>query len=49
MEVSNRAYISLAQVRAYYDKNPQQFRIPESFAVQTISVIPPENANPDQQ
>jgi hypothetical protein len=48
-EVTNRAYITLAQLRAYYDKNPQQFNIPESFAVQTISVIPPENANPDQQ
>ncbi len=30
-EVSNRAYIALAQLRAYYDKNPQQFNIPESF------------------
>jgi peptidyl-prolyl cis-trans isomerase C len=48
-EVSNRSYVTQAEVRAYYDKNPQQFRIPESFAVQTISVIPPENANPDQQ
>ncbi len=38
----------MAQARAYYEKNPEQFRIPESFAVQTISIIPPENATPDQ-
>jgi peptidyl-prolyl cis-trans isomerase SurA len=47
-DVSNRSQISLAQARAYYDKNPAQFRIPESFAIQTISFFPKENATPAQ-
>jgi peptidyl-prolyl cis-trans isomerase SurA len=38
----------LLQAKAYYDKNPDQFRTPESYAVQTISIVPPQNATPDQ-
>ena len=47
-EINGRAYVSPAQVRAYYDKNPQQFSVPESYAIQTISIIPPDNANEQQ-
>jgi len=47
-EVEDKSVISVAQARAYYDKNPDQFRIPESFAIQTISIIPPNNAAPEQ-
>ena len=35
-------------MKAYYDKNPQRFEYPESFAIQTISIIPPANATPAQ-
>ena len=48
-EVSTRAAISIAQAKAYYDKNPDQFRIPESFAIQTISILPPEKATAAQK
>lgn len=48
-DVSNRAVTSLEQVRVYYDKNPSQFRIPESYAIQTISILPKRNATPAQQ
>jgi peptidyl-prolyl cis-trans isomerase SurA len=47
-EVSNRAVISFAQARAYYDQNQEEFRIPESFAIQTISILPPEKATSGQ-
>jgi parvulin-like peptidyl-prolyl isomerase len=47
--VTNRSKISPVQARAYYDKNPAQFRIPESYAIQTISVLPKQNATPAQQ
>ncbi len=47
-EVSDKSAVSLLQAKAYYDKNPDQFRTPESYAVQTISVVPPQNATPDQ-
>lgn len=42
-EVDVKSYVSVAQARAYYDKNAEHFRIPESYAVQTISIIPPAN------
>ena len=40
--------VTLAEARAYYDKNPAPFQYPESFAFQTISVLPPEKATPKQ-
>ena len=47
-EVERKAAVSPAELRAYYDKNPARFQYPESFAIQTISVIPPANATPEQ-
>ena len=47
-EVEAKSIVSPAEVRAYYDKNPGHFRYPESFAIQTISIIPPENASAAQ-
>jgi hypothetical protein len=47
-EILNRSAVSIAQTKAYYDKNPDRFRVPETFAIQTISIMPPENANASQ-
>jgi peptidyl-prolyl cis-trans isomerase C len=47
-EVALKSVVTPADVRAYYDKNPDRFRKPETFIFQTISVIPPEKAT-DQQ
>jgi hypothetical protein len=47
-EVNDKSVVSLLQAKVYYDKNPDQFRIPESYAVQTISIVPPQKATPDQ-
>jgi len=47
-EVQNKSAVSPAEIRTYYDKNPARFQYPESFAFQTISVIPPANATPNQ-
>ncbi len=47
-EVEEKSTVSAAEVRAYYDKNPARFQYPESFAIQTISIIPPEKATPEQ-
>jgi parvulin-like peptidyl-prolyl isomerase len=44
-ELQNKAAVSLAEAKAYYDKNPKQFERAESFSIQTISIIPPENAS----
>lgn len=47
-EIDNRSEISIAQARAFYDKNPDKFRFLESYAIQTISIIPPDNATAEQ-
>lgn len=41
LEVSDKAAVSAAEAKAYYDRNPDAFRTPESFSVQTISMVPP--------
>ena len=46
-EIGDRSKVSLAEARAYYDKNPKLFQHGELFAFQTISIMPPENASPD--
>jgi len=48
LEVSDKAAVSIAEARAYYDKNPVAFLIPEAFSVQTISMIPPAKASSAQ-
>ena len=48
-EVYTKAVVSTAEARAYYDKNPKRFEHGESFNIQTISIIPPQNASADVQ
>jgi peptidyl-prolyl cis-trans isomerase SurA len=48
IEVEDKGSVSPAELRAYYDRNPARFQFPESFTFQTISVLPPGNATPDQ-
>jgi parvulin-like peptidyl-prolyl isomerase len=48
-EVTNRARVSLAEARAYYSANQKKFQHPEMFTIQTISIIPPTNSNPEIQ
>jgi len=46
-EVDSKSTVSLAETRAYYDRNPARFQYPEAFAIQTISILPPEKPTPD--
>jgi len=48
-DVENKSVVTLAEMRAYYDKNPARFQIPESYSFQSISILPPVNPTPDQQ
>ncbi len=48
LHVANRAAVGPVELKAYYDKNPARFSFPESFAIQTISVMPPQKATPAQ-
>jgi peptidyl-prolyl cis-trans isomerase SurA len=50
-EVADKSPVSVAEARAYYQKNVAHYQYPETFAIQTISILPPEKqqtATPDQ-
>jgi len=48
LEVTNKAGITAAEARAYFEQHPERFRVPESFAFQSISFLPPRNATSAQ-
>jgi peptidyl-prolyl cis-trans isomerase SurA len=47
-DVDDKSKVTVAEARAYYDKNPASFQYPEAFAIQTISILPPDKATPAQ-
>jgi peptidyl-prolyl cis-trans isomerase SurA len=48
VEVENKSVVTLAEEKAYYDKNLGKFQLPETFTFQAISFLPPANAKPEQ-
>lgn len=46
--VAKKAAVSLPELRAYYENNGARFSYPESFAIQTISIMPPAKATAAQ-
>jgi parvulin-like peptidyl-prolyl isomerase len=48
-EVENKSAVSLAEAKAYYDKNGAKFEVPESFTFQLISILPPQNPSENQK
>ena len=44
LEVTEKAVVSTAEAKAWFDKHPERFRMPESFSFQSISILPPPNA-----
>lgn len=47
-EVEVKSTVTPAEVRAYYDRNPTRFQQPETFAFQSISILPPQKPTPQQ-
>ncbi len=43
-EVEDKSKVSLAEARAYYDKNPKLFLYGEKLSIQSISIMPSEKA-----
>jgi len=48
LEVADKAKVTVADAKAFYDKNPDKFKQPESFSIQTISFMTPQKATPEQ-
>lgn len=46
-EVGVKSKPTLAELRAYYDRNPAEFTHGESFNIQTISIMPPAKPSAD--
>ncbi len=45
LEVNDKSVVTLAEARSYYEKNPKAFEHGETFTLQTISIIPPDQAS----
>jgi peptidyl-prolyl cis-trans isomerase SurA len=48
LEVTDKAVVSVAEAKAYFDQHPAGFNLPESFSFQSISILPPPNATAAQ-
>jgi parvulin-like peptidyl-prolyl isomerase len=46
-DVGDKAKVSEIEARAYYNQNLKKFQHPEMFSIQTISILPPADANPE--
>jgi parvulin-like peptidyl-prolyl isomerase len=49
LEVTKKSEISNAEVRAAYDRDPARFSLPRQVSIQTISVLIPDEATPEQE
>jgi peptidyl-prolyl cis-trans isomerase SurA len=47
-EVTNKSTITVDEARAFYLKNPERFKLPELYTLQTITIMPPRSADPRQ-
>ncbi len=45
-EVEQKSAVSLVETREYYNNNPERFEHGETVSIQTISIIPPDDATP---
>jgi parvulin-like peptidyl-prolyl isomerase len=48
-EVQDKDIVTLADVKAYYDKNTAKFKVGESFSFQSISIMPPKSPSAEQK
>lgn len=45
-EVEQKSAVSLAETLVFYNSNPTRFAYGETVSIQTVSIIPPDNATP---
>jgi parvulin-like peptidyl-prolyl isomerase len=47
-EIDTKALMTTAQLRAYYDAHRTNYMHGDTYSIQSISILPPRNANPEQ-
>jgi parvulin-like peptidyl-prolyl isomerase len=47
-QVNDKSAVTEAEAKAFYLNNPDRFRMPESYAVQTITILPPKDLGAKQ-
>lgn len=47
-EVEDKSKVTAAEARDFYQKHPERYQLPELFALQTITIMPPAPANAKQ-
>jgi len=47
-DVNDKSWVSIAEARAFYAKHPDRFKQAESYALQSITVMPPVRPTPRQ-
>ncbi len=48
IEVTDKSPVSLTEAKAFYSKNPERFKLLESYSLQTITIMPPVRPTPKQ-
>jgi peptidyl-prolyl cis-trans isomerase SurA len=48
VEVKTKSAVTPVEVRAFYDKNPDRFKVSETYIFQTLTAIAPDNATSAQ-
>jgi len=48
VEVNDKSWVSVEEARAFYVKNPEHFKLAESYDLQTITIMPPVRPSPQQ-
>lgn len=49
IEVTKKSEVSNGEVRATYDRDPARYSLPRQVSIQTISVLIPDDATPEQE
>ena len=47
-QVDDKSVVTAAEAKAFYLRNPDRFTLPESYAIQTITIMPPQAVKPHQ-
>jgi peptidyl-prolyl cis-trans isomerase SurA len=47
-DVTDKSWISMAEAKAFYATYPERFKLPESYSLQSITIMPPVRPSPKQ-